>query len=168
MAYTVYLAGLALFSLTRVGFRFTPSSARNPKVVTITDRGATFHLEGTERKFNLTPEKSVQLQLSYGSDVIICLDDCTHADDPLAVQQVSVARTVKWARRCRTEFDRLIGEKKLVGDSRPRLVAVVQGAIALNYVNNVLNSCSKLGSMVTAMVAGLWTARANSWRRCWP
>lgn len=109
------------------GFQVYSLIRQKPKSGIITDRGATFHLEGTERKFNLTPEKSVQLQLSYGSDVIICLDDCTHADDPLAVQQVSVARTVKWARRCRTEFDRLIGEKKLVGDSRPRLVAVVQG-----------------------------------------
>ncbi|MBK9056014.1 MAG: queuine tRNA-ribosyltransferase family protein [Chloroflexi bacterium] len=109
------------------GFQVYSLIRQKPKSGSITDRGATFHIEGTDRKFNLTPEKSIQLQLSYGSDVVICLDDCTHMDDPFATQQESVRRTVKWAKRCRTEFDRLVAEKKLVGDMRPRLVAVVQG-----------------------------------------
>src|SRR5579884_2836795 len=52
-------------------------------VAALGDRGITFQPEGAERKFQLTPEKSVQLQIAYGADVVICLDDCTHADDPL-------------------------------------------------------------------------------------
>ena len=52
-------------------------------------------------EFQLSPEKSVQLQLAYGADIVICLDDCTHVDDSFAEQQLSVKRTIAWARRCK-------------------------------------------------------------------
>ncbi|VAW42337.1 Queuine tRNA-ribosyltransferase, partial [hydrothermal vent metagenome] len=68
-----------------------------------------------------------RLQLRYGSDVVICLDDCTHVDDPLAEQEKSVARTVKWAARCRAEFDKIVAQRGLVEEERPYLIAVVQG-----------------------------------------
>ncbi len=107
------------------GFQVYSLIRQNPKSGSITDKGATFHVEG--HKYNLTPEKSVQLQLSYGSDVVICLDDCTHVDDPLDVQAESVRRTVAWARRCKAEFTQHTSQKKYDGVTRPKLVAVVQG-----------------------------------------
>ncbi|GAB4279646.1 MAG: tRNA guanosine(34) transglycosylase Tgt [Candidatus Promineifilaceae bacterium] len=107
------------------GFQVYSLIRQNPKSGSIGDKGATFRVEG--KKFNLTPEKSVQLQISYGADVVICLDDCTHVDDDMVAQAQSVARTVAWARRCRAEFDRLCEEKGLEGAQRPKLVAVVQG-----------------------------------------
>lgn len=107
------------------GFQVYSLIRQNPKSGSMNDKGAVFRVEG--KKFNLTPEKSVQLQLSYGADVVICLDDCTHVDDDMAAQAQSVARTVAWARRCRAEFDRLCAEKGLEGAQRPKLVAVVQG-----------------------------------------
>ena len=36
-------------------------------------------------------------------------------------------RTVRWAKRCRMEFDRLLDEKHLPQEARPKLFAVVQG-----------------------------------------
>jgi queuine tRNA-ribosyltransferase len=69
----------------------------------------------------------VQLQVSFDSEVIFCLDDCTHIDDPQSEQEKSVARTILWARRCRKEFDRLMDEKKLSEALRPKLFGVVQG-----------------------------------------
>lgn len=107
------------------GFQVYSLIRQNPKSGSITDRGATFRVE--ERKFNLTPEKSVQLQMGYGTDVVICLDDCTHVDAPRAEQEQSVARTVAWARRCKLEFTKLAEQKGLAGDERPKLMAVVQG-----------------------------------------
>lgn len=109
------------------GFQVYSLLRQNAKSGSISDKGATFKPEGSDRKFNLTPEKSVQLQLSYGSDVIICFDDCTHVDDPQSEQEKSVTRTVAWARRCKTEFDRIVSEKGLVEGERPLLIAVVQG-----------------------------------------
>lgn len=113
------------------GFQVYSLLRQNAKSGAISDKGATFRPEGSGRKFHLTPEKSVQLQLSYGTDVVICLDDCTHADDPPAEQEKSVRRTVAWARRCRAEFDRLLAEKGLAAGPRPLLIAVVQGGASL-------------------------------------
>ncbi len=107
------------------GFQVYSLIRQNPKSGSITDKGATFRVEG--RKFNLTPEKSVQLQMGYGADVVICLDDCTHVDAPHTEQEQSVARTVAWAQRCKAEFTKLAEQKRLTADEMPKLVAVVQG-----------------------------------------
>ncbi|RMG91569.1 MAG: tRNA-guanine transglycosylase [Chloroflexi bacterium] len=107
------------------GFQVYSLIRQNPKSGSISDKGAIFRVES--RKYNLTPEKSVQLQLAYGSDVVICLDDCTHVDDAEAEQAASVRRTVAWARRCRETFDQLVDEKGLAPAERPFLVAVIQG-----------------------------------------
>jgi queuine tRNA-ribosyltransferase len=69
----------------------------------------------------------VQLQLSYGADIVICLDDCTHVDSSRAEQELSVERTVAWAKRCKKEFDRLIPGKKYPEGQRPKLFGVIQG-----------------------------------------
>ena len=68
------------------GFQVYSLIRQNPKSGSINNRGATFRMDSKDRKYNLTPEKSVQMQLSYGSDVVICFDDCTHVDDERAVQ----------------------------------------------------------------------------------
>lgn len=109
------------------GFQAYSLIRQNPKFGSLSDRGITFQPENAERKFLLTPEKSVQLQLAYGADVVICLDDCTHADDPPEEQRRSVDRTVSWAARCRREFDRQLAQRRYVGGPLPRLFAVVQG-----------------------------------------
>lgn len=113
------------------GFQAYSLIRQNPKFGRLTDQGIRFQPEGADRPFLLTPEKSIQLQMSYGADIVVCLDDCTHIDDALAEQQLSVARTVKWARRCKDEFERLVRQRERLRDwqgaPRPLLFAVVQG-----------------------------------------
>ncbi len=109
------------------GFQAYSMIRQNPKFGRLSDQGITFEPEGAERKFQLTPEKCVQLQLAYGSDVVICLDDCTHVDDGAAEQRISVVRTIRWAKRCREEFDRQLQQRRLPPDQRPLLFAVIQG-----------------------------------------
>jgi queuine tRNA-ribosyltransferase len=109
--------GFQAYSLIRQDARFGQ----------LNDNGLSFKPANSTRKFQLTPEKCVQLQLSFDSDVLFCLDDCTHIDDDAQQQQISVDRTVRWAERCRIEFDRLLDEKRLPADKRPKLFAVVQG-----------------------------------------
>lgn len=108
------------------GFQAYSLIRTQPKLGSLTDNGIVVWPEGMDRKLQLTPEKCVQLQLSYGADIVMCLDDCTHIDDPAEVQELSVRRTIAWAQRCRTEFDRLLAQKKKP-DQRPLLFAVVQG-----------------------------------------
>ena len=109
------------------GFQAYSLIRQNPKFGSLTEKGLNFQPEGAERKFLLTPEKSIQLQFSYGSDILVCLDDCTHVDASLQEQRLSVRRTVDWAKRCKTEFERLVQQKKLNDSARPRLFGVVQG-----------------------------------------
>ncbi len=108
------------------GFQAYSLIRQNPKQGRITDQGIIFQPEGASRKFQLTPEKCIQLQLAYGADIVVCLDDCTHVDDSPAEQRASVRRTIRWAARCKQEFERQIAMRRL-GDRRPLLFAVVQG-----------------------------------------
>ncbi|GAB4556891.1 MAG: tRNA guanosine(34) transglycosylase Tgt [Anaerolineae bacterium] len=109
------------------GFQAYSLIRQNPRNGTLSDRGILFRPEGARRKVQLTPEKSVQLQVSYGADVVICLDDCTHAEDPEEIQEISVRRTIDWAIRGKRTFDRLMEEKRIEDAQRPLLFAVIQG-----------------------------------------
>jgi queuine tRNA-ribosyltransferase len=110
------------------GFQAYSLIRQNPKFGRLTDRGIRFKPEGSDRDFHLTPEKSVQLQLSYGADVVICLDDCTHVNTSDADQEVSVERTVTWAARCKEEFVRQMDHRSYkAGETKPLLFGVVQG-----------------------------------------
>jgi queuine tRNA-ribosyltransferase len=128
------LAGLHEFSGWRGpiltdsgGFQAYSVIRENPRLGSLTDNGIQFRHEAGGRKYQMTPEKTIQLQMSYGADILVCLDDVTHVDDDPATQRVAVERTVTWAKRCRSEFDRLADEKGLGGDQRPKLFGVVQG-----------------------------------------
>jgi queuine tRNA-ribosyltransferase len=109
------------------GFQAYSLIRQNPRAGSLSDQGIRFQPEGAERPFQLTPEKSIQLQLAYGADILVCLDDCTHVDDTFAEQQASVARTIKWAVRCKAEFERLMRQRKTSATAPPLLFAVVQG-----------------------------------------
>jgi queuine tRNA-ribosyltransferase len=109
------------------GFQAYSLIRENPKNGTLTDQGLTFRPDGSDRKFQLTPDKTVQLQLRYGADVVICLDDCTHAESAREVQQTAVKRTIAWARQGKITFDRLVAQKGLSLEQRPHLFAVIQG-----------------------------------------
>jgi queuine tRNA-ribosyltransferase len=109
------------------GFQAYSLIRQNPNFGSISEKGITFQPEGTTRKYQLTPQKTVQLQLSYGSNVVICLDDCTHVDDVYTDQKESVRRTIKWAKLCKEEFNTQVAQKKWHNSEIPQLFAVVQG-----------------------------------------
>lgn len=73
------------------------------KMRKITEEGATFasHIDGS--KHLLTPELSVQIQQTVGSDIIMVLDECTPAGSTTEYMEDSVARTTRWAVRSKEE-----------------------------------------------------------------
>jgi queuine tRNA-ribosyltransferase len=109
------------------GFQAYSLIRQNPKFGSMTAKGINFQPQGSERKFQLTPEKSIQLQMSYGADVVICLDDCTHVDASFEEQELSVRRTIDWAKQCRKTYDHLLKQKKVSNEQRPLIFGVVQG-----------------------------------------
>jgi len=109
------------------GFQAYSLIHQSDKFGTLSDRGILFRPEGKNRKFILSPEKSIQLQMSYDSDVVICLDDCTHVDASREEQERSVARTLDWAKRCKKVYLHQIEQRQIEEDERPLILGVIQG-----------------------------------------
>ena len=101
------------------GFQVYSLIRQNPGSGTIRPNEVIFREPSSGEKLTLTPERCVQAQFQLGSDVVMCLDDCTSAEDDLAEQARSVERTVRWAKRCRAEFDLLLSQRR-PSRSRPR------------------------------------------------
>ena len=127
------------------GFQAYSLIQQHPKFGTINADGITFKPEASERKFHLTPEKTIQLQVSYGADIVVCLDECTHVDAPLVDQERSVERTIAWARRCKDEFQRLMQQKKLAPAGQPLLFVVVQGGGAYSLRKRCAEALLEIG-----------------------
>ncbi|MGI8422926.1 MAG: tRNA guanosine(34) transglycosylase Tgt [Chloroflexota bacterium] len=106
------------------GFQIFSLIRQNPTAGTIRANEVIFKEPATGEKVLLTPEKCIRLQFQLGSDIVMCLDDCTSAEDDPAEQERAVERTVRWARLCRAEFDKLA---RTMRGARPMLFAVVQG-----------------------------------------
>lgn len=67
----------------------------------ILEEGISFqsHLDGTEHL--LTPSKAIEIQVSLGSDIMMCLDECPPSDSPKDYIKGAVSLTTKWARECK-------------------------------------------------------------------
>ena len=76
----------------------------------ISEEGVEFrsHLDGSKQF--LSPEISMQIQHTLGSDIVMVFDECTPF--PATPQQAdeSLELTARWAKRSRLEFDRLMSE----------------------------------------------------------
>lgn len=136
-----YLGGLHAFTgwdgpiLTDSGgFQVYSLLRENPLLGVVRRNEVVFSPGGGEKKVVLSPEKAIRLQMAARSDILMCLDWCTRPDDPPGVSRKSVDSTVRWAKRCRTEFDRLASEqygKSRTSEStaagRPLLFGIIQG-----------------------------------------
>ena len=71
-------------------------------LVQICEDGVMFqsHLDGS-RHF-ITPEKAVEIQEALGSDILMCLDECTPYPVSFEEARHSLQRTLRWSQRCRS------------------------------------------------------------------
>ncbi len=108
------------------GFQVYSLIRESAKMGSVTNRGFVYRLEKGGKKQILTPEKSIQKQFQIGSDVMFCLDYCTHPDEDERIQRESVDITLNWAKRCKEEFDRQV-DNRSSESVRPLLFGVIQG-----------------------------------------
>lgn len=94
------------------------------KMRKITEEGAEFasHIDGSRHL--LSPELSMQVQQTIGSDIVMVLDECTPAGSDDAYLRDSLARTTRWAERCKKTFD---GGKATSNNAGAQLFGIVQG-----------------------------------------
>ena len=95
----------------------------------ITDQSVTFrsHVDGT--KFDLSPERAVEIQNLLGSDIVMVLDECTPF--PASEQEAadSMRRSMDWAARCKAVWT---SASPISGSQPPSgrgLFGIVQGGV---------------------------------------
>jgi queuine tRNA-ribosyltransferase len=73
---------------------------------TLSEEGVRFssHLDGTPHL--LTPERSIEIQMALGADVIMAFDECPSLPAPPELVREASARTSRWAQRCRRAHTR--------------------------------------------------------------
>lgn len=91
----------------------------------ITDEEVKFrsHIDGTE--YTLSPERSMEIQNTLGSDIVMALDECNPYPCDYEYAKKSLRRTHYWERRSREHFDRL---KPLYGHKQ-FLFGIIQGSV---------------------------------------
>lgn len=96
------------------------------KMRKITEEGVAFqsHIDGSRHL--LTPEYSMELQLAYGSDIIMALDECAPYPADERYIQNSLLRTTRWAKRCKTFVD---ANAESGPTKHPLLFGITQGGM---------------------------------------
>ena len=84
------------------------------KLRKINEEGVIFqsHIDGSEHI--LTPEKSIEIQICLGSDIIMCLDECIKYPAGRDYTRDALELTTRWAKRCKKAWEDN-GENALFG-----------------------------------------------------
>jgi len=104
----------------------------------ITSQGIEFksHIDGS--KHMLTPEKSIEIQICLGSDIIMCLDECVKYPADLHTAEKAVELTANWAERCKNVW-------KNQTSANNALFGIVQGSMYKNLRKKSVESLADIG-----------------------
>jgi|SRR5665213_1763949 len=92
----------------------------------ITEEGVEFKDPRTGDNIFISPEKSMQIQVKLGSDIVMAFDDLTGLGDSERHRtKEALARTNRWLERCIAEFNRLTSGM----EQRPLLFGIAQGGL---------------------------------------
>lgn len=95
----------------------------------VREAGVTFrsHIDGS--RWELTPESAIDLQVGFGSDIIMPLDELVGYGSDDAAQEAAMARTHRWLRRAVQRFAERTADSEPGG--RPLLFGIAQGGFDL-------------------------------------
>lgn len=89
-----------------------------PHARAMTEEGATFQSYVDGKTFMLSPESSIEMQKSIGSDIMMVLDQCIPSTAEFAKAEAAMELTHRWAKR----------SLEARGDSPQALFGIIQGA----------------------------------------
>jgi queuine tRNA-ribosyltransferase len=135
------------------GFQVMSLIRDNKDLGYIDDDKAVFTVNG--KRVELTPELCIKIQIIIGADIVMCLDDCTQPDLPYEEQKKSVERTIKWAERCKKEFERLTNGF----ENKPLIFGIIQGGKNLELRKKCADELKKIG--FDGYAFGGWPAEKN-------
>ena len=97
----------------------------------VSERGVDFrsHLDGSSHFF--TPERSMEIQIALGADIVMAFDECTEYPAGRERVRESMEMTARWARRSKQYFDEHKDEVPWAGEreGRQSLFGIVQGGM---------------------------------------
>ncbi len=100
---------------------------KHPERGKVDEEKVTFRSPREGNLYEITPEKSIAIQFALGVDMMVCLDDPRPNESPKEEIANAVERSIRWARRCKDEYERQIQKRNLSDDEKPLLFGVVQG-----------------------------------------
>ncbi len=97
------------------------------KIRKIKEEGVYFqsHIDGSSHF--LSPENAVEIQEALGSDIIMCLDECTPYPSTYEYTLESMEMTHRWARRCKERLGQ--GPWVMGQEEMPALFGIIQGGM---------------------------------------
>ena len=101
---------------------------------TINEEGVEFFSPLNGDKKYLTPESCMQLQLDFGVDIAMVLDECTPYPVSEVVAKKSMQMSLRWAERCRSAF---------VSD-KASLFGIIQGGMFNDLRDESLSGLTKI------------------------
>jgi len=98
--------------------------------VKLNEKGVEFSDPLNGARYFMSPEKSIDIQLNLGSDIVMVLDECPPYPCSHEDAKKSLELTTRWAERCFKYFHESISKniEKYV-NGRPLLFCIVQGSI---------------------------------------
>ncbi len=109
------------------GYQIFSLIHKNPKMGKITDDEVIFKSPLDGSKHVLTPEKAIQIQFDLGADMTVALDDCPPNSYPREKIEKAAERTIKWAERCKEEYNKQLKMRGGKWEARPLIFGVIQG-----------------------------------------
>jgi queuine tRNA-ribosyltransferase len=118
----------------------------------ITEEGTEFrsHVDGS-LKF-LSPEVSMEVQATLGSEIVMVFDECAPGEATHEVTEKSMGLTARWARRSKAAFEQLQSEGADMGgveveglSGRQALFGIVQGATHMDLRRRSLEETVEIG-----------------------
>ena len=101
----------------------------------LTEEGVSFRSPINGSEVFLSPEKSMELQRSYESDIVMVFDECTPYPAEKQVAADSMALSLRWAERSKIAH----------GDNESALFGIVQGGVYKDLREESLAGLTKIG-----------------------
>ena len=100
------------------------------------EKGAIFnsHIDG--KKFFLSPEESIRIQLGLNSDIVMIMDECPERSDDYSLIEKSMNLSLYWAKRSKKAFGK---------NPHKALFGIVQGGLFNDLRKQSLNELINIG-----------------------
>ncbi len=99
------------------------------------EKGAIFNSHVDGKKYILSPEESIRVQLGLNSDIVMIMDECPKNTDDYELIKRSMELSLYWAKRSKEAFGY---------NSRKALFGIVQGGLFKDLRIDSLNSLMKI------------------------